>query len=106
MYCPPSRIWYGILYALIGVWPPCSNAADAVITLAVDPGWNTFCTGMSVAWVARLPCVSAPCSRMRLASFQLPVPRNSVMAELTVRSCSVIICNSNSVLLRSVKVAK
>ena len=23
-----------------------------MITLAVEPGWNTFCTGMSVAWAA------------------------------------------------------
>src|SRR5271166_6876255 len=52
MTWPPSVIWYGMLYALIGVWPPRSKAADAVITLAVEPGWNTFCTGMSVAWAA------------------------------------------------------
>ncbi len=35
---------------LIGVWPPCSNAAAAVITLAVEPGSNMFWTGMSVVW--------------------------------------------------------
>src|SRR4030081_250714 len=50
MYCPPSRIWYGILYALIGVWPPCSSAAEAVMTLAVEPGWNLACTARLVVW--------------------------------------------------------
>src|ERR1700749_5363784 len=50
MYCPPSRIWYGILYALIGVWPPRSSAAEAVITLAVEPGWNWACTARLVVW--------------------------------------------------------
>src|SRR6267154_1694697 len=50
MYCPPSRIWYGILYALLGVWPPRSSAADAVITLAVEPGWNWACTARLVVW--------------------------------------------------------
>ena len=43
----------GTVYALIGVWPPCSNAAAAVITLAVLPGSNTLETGMSVV-AARL----------------------------------------------------
>src|ERR1700684_2356368 len=38
-----------MLYALIGVLPPCSNAADAVITLAVEPGVNMSWSGMSVA---------------------------------------------------------
>src|ERR1700730_7214392 len=50
MYCPPSRIWYGILYALIGVWPPRSSAAEAVITLPVEPGWNWACTARVVVW--------------------------------------------------------
>src|SRR5213078_2851142 len=50
MYCPPSRIWYGILYALIGVWPPRSSAAEAVITLAVEPGSNWACTARLVVW--------------------------------------------------------
>src|SRR6202021_3639275 len=36
-------------YALIGVLPPCSNAAAAVITLAVEPGVNTAWSGRSVA---------------------------------------------------------
>ena len=32
---------------VIGVWPPCSSAAATVMTFAVLPGWNTFCTGIS-----------------------------------------------------------
>ena len=44
---PSTTIWSGTVYALIGVWPPCSNAAAAVITLAVLPGSNTSLTGRS-----------------------------------------------------------
>ena len=36
---------------LIGVWPPCSNAAAAVITLAVEPGANRYESGRSVVWL-------------------------------------------------------
>src|ERR1700746_1273855 len=50
MSCPSSRSWYGILYALIGVWPPRSSAAEAVITLAVEPGWNWACTARLLVW--------------------------------------------------------
>jgi hypothetical protein len=39
-----------ILYALIGVWPPRSSAAEAVITLAVEPGSNWACTARLVVW--------------------------------------------------------
>ena len=47
---PPTVIWSGTVYGLIGVWPPRSSAAAAVITLAVLPGGNTADTGRS--WVA------------------------------------------------------
>src|SRR6201989_3267608 len=50
MNCPPSRIWYGILYALIGVWPPRSSAAEAGITFAVEPGWHSARTARVVDW--------------------------------------------------------
>src|SRR5712691_5180623 len=45
---PSTRIWFGIEYALIGVWPPRSRAAATVMVLAVLPGSNTLATGMSV----------------------------------------------------------
>src|SRR6266567_3712937 len=38
----------GMMPALIGVWPPRSSAAAAVITLAVEPGWNWACTARLV----------------------------------------------------------
>jgi hypothetical protein len=37
------------LYALIGVWPPRSSAAAAVITLAVEPGSKMSCTARFLA---------------------------------------------------------
>src|SRR5579872_4570793 len=45
---PPRASEYGMLYADIGVCPPCSNAAEAVITFAVEPGSKLSCRGISV----------------------------------------------------------
>src|SRR5258708_26192307 len=50
MHCPPQRIGCGILFSRIGVWPPRSSAVGAVITLAVEPGWNWACTDRLVVW--------------------------------------------------------
>src|ERR1700685_2789681 len=45
---PSTTIRSGTVYGLIGVSPPCSIAAAAVITFAVLPGSKTSVTGMSV----------------------------------------------------------
>ena len=39
-----------------------------MITLAVEPGWNTFCTGMSVAWVASVMVAGSNVGHCAMAS--------------------------------------
>src|SRR6266496_5447212 len=113
MNCPPSRIWYGILYALIGVWPPRSSAAEAVITLAVEPGWNWACTARLVVWSTFVTSdglyvgYCAMASTAPVFGWMITTVQLSALVFLTWRAqaCSAAYCSAGTMVWLSIEPA-
>ena len=108
MSWPPRRIWYGMLYALIGVWPPRSSAAEAVITLAVEPGWNWACTARLVVWPTLVTfdgsyvgyCAMA--STAPVCGWMITTVQLSALVFLTwlAQACSAAYCSAGTMVSR------
>ena len=97
-----------MLYALSGVWPPCSSAAAAVITLAVEPGWNWACTARLVVWLTAkglvgsnvgycAMAITAPVCGLMITTVQL-----SALVFLTwaAQACSAAYCSAGTMVRR------
>src|ERR1700757_3459301 len=97
-----------MLYGLIGVWPPRSSAAAAVITLAVEPGSNWACTARLAVWSTLATLFGSYVGYCAMAStapvlgWMITTVQLSALVFLTclAQACSAAYCSAGTMVRR------